>query len=98
MRIASWNVNSLKARLGHVERWLAESTPPEVLALQEIKMLDEAFPHAALEARYPFRAISGQKAYNGVALLSTREIEDVSFGMPGYDDPQRRVVSGTIGG
>lgn len=98
MRIASWNVNSLKARLGHVERWLAESTPPDVLALQEIKMLDEAFPHAALEPRYPFRAISGQKAYNGVALLSTREVEDVAFGIPGYDDPQRRVVAGTVDG
>ena len=98
MRIASWNVNSLKARLGHLERWLAESTPPDVLALQEIKTLDEAFPHAAIEQRYPYRAVSGQKAYNGVALLATRDIDDVVFGIPGYDDPQRRVVAGTVDG
>ncbi len=97
MKIASWNVNSLKARLPHVERWIAESGA-DVLAMQEIKLLDEAFPHLMLEPTYAFRAVSGQKTYNGVALLAKRELHEVTFGVPGYDDPQARVVAGTVDG
>ena len=97
MKIASWNVNSLKARLPHVERMIAESGP-DVLALQELKLLPEAFPHEALEAAYPHRAISGQKTYNGVAILSRRPLDDVQYGIPGYDDPQRRVIAATVDG
>ncbi|HVF35372.1 MAG TPA: exodeoxyribonuclease III [Candidatus Saccharimonadia bacterium] len=97
MRIASWNVNSLKARLDHVTRWIGESGA-DVLALQEIKLIDEFFPHQALEAAHPYRAVAGQKTYNGVAILSRRELHDVQFGIPGYDDPQRRVVAATVDG
>ena len=97
MKIASWNVNSLKARLPHVERWLAESGA-DVLAMQEIKLLDEAFPHLVLEPAYPYRAVSGQKTYNGVAICSKRELHDVTFGVPGFDDPQARVISATVDG
>jgi exodeoxyribonuclease-3 len=98
MKIASWNVNSLKVRLPHLEEWV-KLAQPDVLALQETKLEDHAFPHAAIEALgYAHRAVSGQKTYNGVALLSRTPIADVQVGIPGHDDPQRRVIAGTIGG
>jgi exodeoxyribonuclease-3 len=98
MKIVSWNVNSLKVRLPHLEEWV-KIAEPDVLALQEIKLEDAAFPHAAIEALgYTHRAVSGQKTYNGVALLSRHPISDVHIGVPGFDDPQRRVIAGTIGG
>jgi exodeoxyribonuclease-3 len=98
MKIVSWNVNSLKVRLPHLEEWV-KLAEPEVLALQETKLEDAAFPHAAIEALgYAHRAVSGQKTYNGVALLSRRPIADVQVGIPGFDDPQRRVIAGTIDG
>ncbi len=68
MKIASWNVNSLKVRLEHVLQWL-ESTQPDVLALQETKMADEVFPQAAIEAAGYQVVFAGQKTYNGVAIL-----------------------------
>jgi exodeoxyribonuclease-3 len=98
MKIVSWNVNSLKVRLPHLEEWV-KIAEPDVLALQEIKLEDAAFPHAAIEALgYTHRAVSGQKTYNGVALLSRRPITDVHIGIPGFDDPQRRVIAGTVDG
>jgi exodeoxyribonuclease-3 len=98
MKIVSWNVNSLKVRLPHLEEWV-KIAQPDVLALQETKLEDAAFPHAAIEALgYAHRAVSGQKTYNGVALLSRRPIDDVQVGIPGFDDPQRRVIAGTIDG
>jgi exodeoxyribonuclease-3 len=98
MKIVSWNVNSLKVRLPHLEEWV-KLAEPDVLALQETKLEDGAFPHAAIEALgYAHRAVSGQKTYNGVALLSRRPIADVQVGIPGFDDPQRRVIAGTIDG
>jgi len=96
MRIATWNVNSLNVRLPHVERWLAQAAP-DVLALQETKMEDAKFPVAALEAAGYRSAFSGQKTYNGVAILARGEIRDVQHGIDGYDDPQRRILSATVG-
>lgn len=98
MKIAAWNVNSLKVRLPHLEEWV-RLAQPDVLALQETKLEDTAFPHAAIEALgYTARAVSGQKTYNGVALLARAPIEDVVAGIPGWDDPQRRALAGTVGG
>jgi exodeoxyribonuclease-3 len=97
MRIATWNVNSLRVRLPLVLEWLA-ATAPDVLALQETKLTDEAFPAAALlEAGY-HSVYSGQKTYNGVAILSRSPATDVLRDIPRYDDPQRRVLAATIGG
>jgi exodeoxyribonuclease-3 len=96
MKIAAWNVNSLKVRLPHLEEWV-KLAQPDALALQEIKLEDAAFPHAAIEALgYHHRAVSGQKTYNGVALLSRTPIGDVATDIDGFDDPQRRILAGTI--
>jgi exodeoxyribonuclease-3 len=97
MKIASWNVNSLNVRLPHVQRWL-EQSPPDVLALQETKLEDARFPDDALAAHGWRSVFSGQKTYNGVALLSRRPLEDVQAGIPGFDDPHRRVIAATVGG
>ena len=96
MKIASWNVNSLNVRLPHVERWCAEARP-DVLALQETKLEDAKFPTAALEATGYHSAFSWQKTYNGVALLARAPIVDVEHGIAGFDDPQRRILSATVG-
>jgi exodeoxyribonuclease III len=97
MKITSWNVNSLNVRLPHVERWCAEQKP-DVLALQETKLEDAKFPVAALEAAGYHAAFSGQKTYNGVAILAKQPITDVAHGIDGYDDPQKRILSATVGG
>ncbi len=97
MKIASWNVNSLKVRLPHVLRWCAEAAP-DVLALQETKLEDAHFPAAELEAA-GYRAVwSGQKTYNGVAILAREAPQVVVAGIPGLDDPQRRVLAASVGG
>ena len=96
MKIASWNVNSLNVRLPHVERWCAEQQP-DVLALQETKLEDAKFPLAALEAAGYNAVFSGQKTYNGVAILARQPITDVVHGIDGYDDPQKRILSATVG-
>ena len=96
MKIASWNVNSLNVRLPHVERWCA-SAQPDVLALQETKLEDAKFPVAALEAIGYNAVFSGQKTYNGVAILARKPITDVVHGIAGFDDPQRRILSATVG-
>ncbi|MCX5939511.1 MAG: exodeoxyribonuclease III [Cyanobium sp. LacPavin_0818_WC50_MAG_67_9] len=106
MRIASWNVNSVRTRLEQVLAWL-EQEQPEVLCLQETKVTDELFPQAAFEARGYRVAISGQKAYNGVAILSRLPLEDVQIGfdalLPNAPDAaglseQKRVISALIEG
>jgi len=95
MKIATWNVNSMKVRLPHVLEWL-DANKPDVLVLQEIKQLTEAFPTAALaEAGYASIA-NGQKTYNGVAVISRSEPADPVTEFPGFDDPQRRVLAVTI--
>lgn len=96
MKIASWNVNSLKVRLPHLLDWLRVAQP-DVVALQEIKLVDADFPHAEL-AELGYQAqVSGQKTYNGVALLSRTPATEVLRDIPGFEDPQRRVLAATVG-
>ena len=95
MKIATWNVNSLKVRLPHVLDWLC-TEKPDVLALQETKLTDENFPAMELEAAGYQSVASGQKTYNGVALLSKHPIEAVLRDLPTLDDPQRRILVGTV--
>ena len=97
MKIATWNVNSLRVRLPHVLDWL-EREQPDVLALQETKTEDANFPLKELE-RAGYQAIySGQKTYNGVAILSRTPVVDVVTDLPGLDDPQRRILAATVNG
>lgn len=97
MKIATWNVNSLKVRLPHLLDWLAGATP-DVVCLQETKTVDDAFPVAELAAA-GYRAIySGQKTYNGVAILSRAPATDVVMGIPGFSDEQKRVIAATVDG
>ncbi|MBS0193844.1 MAG: exodeoxyribonuclease III [Proteobacteria bacterium] len=98
MKIASWNVNSLNVRLPHLLQWL-ERAQPDVVALQETKLEDARFPDTAL-AEAGYRSVcSGQKTYNGVAILARgRAIEDVQAGIPGFADEQKRVIAATVGG
>ena len=95
MKIASWNVNSLRVRLPHVLDWL-ESAQPDVLALQETKMIDEEFPASAIQEAGYHVAFSGQKTYNGVAIISKSEARDIVTDVPDLDDPQRRILAATI--
>ncbi|HJW81357.1 MAG TPA: exodeoxyribonuclease III, partial [Acidiferrobacterales bacterium] len=97
MKIASWNVNSLNVRLPQVLAWLA-AEQPDVLALQETKLLDENFPRADIEAA-GYRAVyAGQKTYNGVAIFSRAPAQEVVTDIPGLDDAQRRVLAATFDG
>ena len=84
MKLATWNVNSIKARLESTIAWLKEAEP-DVLCVQEIKCTDEAFPSAAFEELGYNCAVHGQKSYNGVAILSKRPLEDVTPRLPGSD-------------
>jgi exodeoxyribonuclease-3 len=95
MKIAAWNVNSIKVRLPHVAQWLA-SHQPDVLCLQELKCETAAFPYEAVKAAGYEAVVVGQKAYNGVALLSRTPLQDVVTGIPGYPDVQQRVIAGTL--
>ncbi len=97
MKIATWNVNSLKVRLPHLLDWLA-SEQPDVVCLQETKMTDEVFPVVEL-AQAGYRSVfSGQKTYNGVAILSRTEAQDPVLGIPGFADEQKRVLAATVDG
>ena len=98
MKIATWNVNSLNVRLPHLLGWLADAQP-DVVALQELKLVDEVFPHAALAEAGYVAVSNGQKTYNGVALLARAPLtlEDVSRDLPGFEDHQKRVIAATIG-
>lgn len=89
--IVSWNVNSVRARLDHVRRWIADAAP-DVIALQETKTSDENFPRAELEALGYRLTISGQPAYNGVAVLSREAPRSVTTAIPDLKDEQRRVL------
>jgi len=97
MKIATWNVNSLRVRLDQLREWLA-TNPVDVIGLQELKLPDQDFPAAALEELGLHATWFGQKTYNGVAIVSREPPADVVRGMPGFDDPQRRVIAATIGG
>ena len=96
MKIATWNVNSLTVRLPQVLDWLA-ANPVDVLCLQELKLTDDKFPLAALEAAGYHSAVFGQKTYNGVALLARQPIADVVCGNPHFPDEQKRLIAGTVG-
>lgn len=96
LKIASWNVNSLNVRLPHVLAW-CDVAAPDILALQETKLTDDRFPVDEL-ARAGYQSVfSGQKTYNGVAILSREEATDVVTDIDGLDDPQRRILGATIG-
>ncbi len=97
MQIATWNLNSLNVRLDHVLAWL-EKNPIDVLALQETKLTDDRFPAATLNDAGYQCVFSGQKTYNGVALLSRLPAEDVVVALPGFDDEQKRVMAATVDG
>jgi exodeoxyribonuclease-3 len=96
MKIATWNVNSLRVRLPQVLDWLAQARP-DVLALQETKLQDEQFPLDTFRAAGYEAAYSGQKTYNGVAILSRLSGCDVIRDIPGLDDHQRRIIALTCG-
>jgi exodeoxyribonuclease-3 len=97
MKLATWNVNSLKVRLPHVAQWL-ENNPVDVLCLQETKMTDDKFPQAEIEALGYHVAFTGQKTYNGVAILSRHAMTDVVKNNPLFEDEQQRIISATLEG
>lgn len=95
MKLATWNVNSLKVRLPHVLQWLADN-PVDALCLQETKLTDDKFPVAELEAAGYRAVFAGQKTYNGVAIISPHPMAEVIRNIPGFPDAQQRVISATI--
>jgi exodeoxyribonuclease-3 len=97
MKIATFNVNSLRARLPILIEWL-KTASPDVLCLQETKVQDPDFPHADIEATGYEYVFKGQKTYNGVAILSRHKIEDVSYGLPDEPHDEPRLITATIGG
>ena len=98
MQIATWNVNSINARLETVLAWFDEA-PPDVACLQEIKCVDEKFPAEAFERLGYNVAVHGQKTYNGVALLSKTPLEDVRRGLPGDEgDDHARYIEAVVSG
>jgi exodeoxyribonuclease-3 len=97
LKIATWNVNSLKVRLPQVLQWLQEN-PVDVLCLQETKTVDEKFPVAEIEAAGYGVVFTGQKTYNGVAILSRHPMMDVVKNNPLFEDEQQRIIAATIQG
>ncbi|MGH8692569.1 MAG: exodeoxyribonuclease III, partial [Burkholderiales bacterium] len=96
MKLATWNVNSLKVRLPHLLDWLA-AAQPDVMCLQETKVEDAKFPLAEIQAAGYQAAYCGQKSYNGVAILARALPADVQHGIPDFADDPKRVIAGTIG-
>ena len=98
MKLATWNVNSLTARLQHVLDWTA-ANPVEVLCLQELKLTDDKFPLEALQsAGYAHCAVFGQKTYNGVAIMSRIPLRDTVKNIVGFEDEHARVIAATLDG
>ena len=97
VRLATWNVNSLRVRLPHLKNWIA-ANPVDAIALQETKLPDPDFPREEVEALGFAAVFSGQRTYNGVAILSKETPSDVVAGIPGFEDEQRRVLAATIAG
>ncbi len=97
MKIATWNVNSLNVRLPHVLEWLT-AAEPDVLVVQEIKQTTEAFPEESFTETGYQAIANGQKTYNGVAVISRNPSTDHVCEIPGFEDPQRRVLASTIDG
>ena len=96
MKLATWNVNSLRVRLPHLLDWLAQAHP-DIVCLQELKLEDAKFPRTELEAAGYQCAFSGQKTYNGVAILARAPLHEISTGIPGFPDQQKRVIAATVG-
>jgi len=96
MRVATWNINGLRARLDFVRHWL-ESRRPDVVGLQELKMEDGKFPHAVFEAMGYRAVVHGQKSWNGVAILSREPCEVTQRGLPGQEELGARLLEGRIG-
>ena len=97
MKLATWNVNSLAVRLPQLLDWLA-ANPVDAVALQELKLTDDKFPHAELAAAGYQAQCFGQRTYNGVALLTRTPVADVVRNIPGFADEQARVIAATVGG
>lgn len=97
MKIASWNVNSLNVRLPHLLQWLGQAQP-DVVALQETKLEDGRFPAQAIADAGYQTVFTGQKTYNGVALLARSSPQDVLTDIPGYAHEHRRVIAATVDG
>ena len=97
MKIATWNVNSLKVRLPHVLQWLTDN-PVDILCLQETKLTDDKFPVMEIEAAGYQVAFTGQKTYNGVAILSKKPATDIVRNNPLFPDEQQRIVAATYDG
>src|SRR5688572_21527538 len=96
MKITTWNVNSLTARLQHVLDWTA-ANPVDVLCLQELKLTDDKFPLDELRAHgYPHCAVFGQKTYNGVAIMSRVPLDGIVKNIVGFEDDSSRVVAATL--
>jgi exodeoxyribonuclease-3 len=96
VRVATWNINGVKARIENLVHWLKEAAP-DIVCLQETKSVDEAFPAGPIEDLGYNIAVHGQKGFNGVALLSRQPLEDVRKGLPGAEgDEQARFITGTV--
>ena len=97
MRIATWNVNGLRARLDFIMHWLREREP-DLVGLQELKLNDEQFPHAEFESAGYQAVTHGQKSWNGVAILSRKPVEVVETGLPGQEELGARLITGRVEG
>src|SRR5258705_12628351 len=95
MKLAAWNVNSLKVRLPHLTDWLAKAQP-DIACLQELKLGDGKFPRTELEAAGYHAACAGQKSYNGVAILARAPLSEVAVGIPGYADDRKVVIAAKV--
>jgi exodeoxyribonuclease-3 len=96
MKIVTWNINGVRARIGNLTHWLSESAP-DIVCLQELKSVDEQFPRAEVEALGYHVETHGQKGFNGVAILSKLRFDEVSRGLPGADtDEQARFIEGVF--
>ncbi|TIV08586.1 MAG: exodeoxyribonuclease III, partial [Mesorhizobium sp.] len=96
MKIVTWNINGVRARIGNLTHWLTESAP-DIVCLQEIKTVDEQFPRAEIEALGYNVETNGQKSFNGVAILSRLPFDEVNRGLPGDDaDDHARFIEGVF--
>jgi len=95
MQLATWNINSLSVRLPQVLDWL-QTNPVTALGLQELKLVDEKFPHATFQEAGWHAACFGQKTYNGVAIISRTPLHGIVRNIPGYEDTQARAIAATL--
>lgn len=96
LKVATWNVNSLRVRLPQLRDWLAVEQP-DLLGLQETKVIDDDFPRADIESLGYTVTFAGQKSYNGMAILSRHSASEVVVDLPGFTTPERRVLAATFG-